>query len=169
MASAASLTDKQRRFVEEYMLDMNATQAAIRAGYSEQTANQQGPRLLVNVGIAAAIAERQQAVSNKLELSAEWVLEKLVENANRAMQAVAVTDSEGAQTGEYKYEGNVANRSLELLGKHLGMFKERVEHTGKDGGPIETNDVTPRSDVETARRLAYLLMQGTKAAEAGGQ
>lgn len=125
-----SLTDKQRRFVEEYLLDLNATQAAIRAGYSEKTAQQQGSENLSKPVIAAAIAERQQAVSNKLELSAEWVLERLVENANRAMQAVAVTDNEGTKTGEYKYEGNVANRALELLGKHMGMFKDKMELSG---------------------------------------
>ena len=154
--SGRLLTDKQRRFVEEYLIDLNATQAAIRAGYSAKTANREGSRLLSNVDIAAAISERQQAVSNKLELSAEWVLEKLVENANRAMQAVAVTDSEGAPTGEYKYEGNVANRSLELLGKHLGMFKERVEHTGKDGAPL-----VPEADpTQLARRIAFILAKG---------
>jgi phage terminase small subunit len=148
-----ALTEKQRRFVDEYLVDMNATQAATRAGYSAKTAYSIGQENLKKPEIAAAIAERQQVVSNKLELSAEWVLERLVENVDRALRAVAVTATEGTPTGEYKYEGNVANRALELIGKHLGMFKERVEHTGKDGGPIDTNDVTP-----TRRRSALALL-----------
>lgn len=125
-----SLTDKQRRFVDEYMVDLNATQAATRAGYSEKTANEQGCRLLANVSIAAVIADRQKAVSNKLELSAEWVLERLVENVDRAMQVAEIKNADGTRTGEYKYEGNVANRALELLGKHIGMFKDKVELSG---------------------------------------
>lgn len=55
----AGLTAKQQRFVAEYLIDLNATQAAIRAGYSASTANQQGPRLLVHVGIAAAVKDSQ--------------------------------------------------------------------------------------------------------------
>ena len=51
----SEFTPKQQKFCEEYLIDLNATQAAIRAGYSEDTANQQGPRLLVNVGVQAEI------------------------------------------------------------------------------------------------------------------
>ena len=54
--SEPQLTARQQRFVEEYLIDLNATQAAIRAGYSARTAEQQGPRLLGNVGVAGAIA-----------------------------------------------------------------------------------------------------------------
>ena len=53
------------------------------------------------------------------------------------MQAVPVTDREGNETGEYTYQGSVANRALELVGKELGMFHERVEHSGADGAPIQ--------------------------------
>jgi hypothetical protein len=55
-----------------------------------------------------------------------------------------VTDREGNELGEYQYQGNVANRSLELLGKHLGLFIDKVEHTGKEGGAIEVRDLTVR-------------------------
>ena len=54
---ARKLTDKQKKFVEEYLIDLNATQSAIRAGYSPKTANEQGARLLANVSIQEAIAE----------------------------------------------------------------------------------------------------------------
>ena len=55
-------------------------------------------------------------------LSKKWVLDRLVENVDRAMQAAEITDSRGKGTGEYRYEGSVANRALELLGKEMGMF-----------------------------------------------
>jgi len=76
-----SLTPKQRRFVEEYLLDMNATQAAIRAGFSERTANQQGPRLLEHPAIMAAIDAAKIKRSEKLEVDAEWMLQRLVAEA----------------------------------------------------------------------------------------
>lgn len=73
----ASLSAKQARFVEEYLLDLNATQAAIRAGYSRKTAEQQGPRLLGNVGVAAAIAAAQAARSKRTEITQDRVLAEL--------------------------------------------------------------------------------------------
>ena len=69
-----ALTDKQARFVQEYLVDANATQAALRAGYSPGTANQQGARLLVNVGVAQAIAEAQKARSERTGITADDVL-----------------------------------------------------------------------------------------------
>ncbi len=72
----SKLTPKQQRFVEEYLLDLNATAAARRAGYSEKTAEQQGPRLLGNVGVAAAICDRKAKRSQRTEITADWVLEQ---------------------------------------------------------------------------------------------
>ena len=63
----------------------------------------------------------------KVALTQEWVLTRLMENAERALQHVAVLDRDGKPTGEYRYDGNVANRALELLGKHRGMFIDRHE------------------------------------------
>ena len=71
------MTPKQQRFVEEYGVDSNATQAAIRAGYSAKTAEQQGYQLLQNTSVAAAIAERAEKLSQKLEITAERVLREL--------------------------------------------------------------------------------------------
>ncbi len=70
----SNLSNKQRRFVDEYLVDLNATQAAIRAGYSARAANSTGPRLLKNPGIAAAVAERQERISNHLFVTAERVV-----------------------------------------------------------------------------------------------
>lgn len=71
------MTPKQQRFVDEYLIDLNATQAAIRAGYSVKTANPAGARLLANVSIAAAIAERQNAVAGKLGITQERIAHEL--------------------------------------------------------------------------------------------
>lgn len=69
------LNPKQARFVEEYLIDLNATQAATRAGYKHPTT--QGPRLLEHVGIQAAIVELQAARSERLQIDADWVLKRL--------------------------------------------------------------------------------------------
>lgn len=74
------MTPKQVRFVQEYLIDLNATQAAIRAGYSERTAHAQGPRLLENVGVREAIAAAQQTHA---ERTGETV-EKITDELNRA-------------------------------------------------------------------------------------
>lgn len=76
-----TLTAKQIRFVEEYILDLNATQAAIRAGYSRKGADTTGPRLLGDPRIVAAIDARKAARSERTEINADWVLKRLVEEA----------------------------------------------------------------------------------------
>ena len=73
------LTPKQQRFVEEYLVDLNATQAAVRAGYSAKTADQQGSRLLANVKVSDAVAAAQAARSQRTKIDAEWVLRTLAE------------------------------------------------------------------------------------------
>lgn len=120
------LTPKQVRFVSEYLKDLNATQASIRAGYSARTAEQQGPRLLGNVGVAAAITAGKTKAAERNQLSVDYVLTRLQAVAERCMQAEPVLDKEGNETGEYRFEAAGANRSLELLGKHLGMFADRL-------------------------------------------
>ena len=129
MAKRGELTPKQARFVEEYLVDLNATAAARRAGYSNRghVANQNGYELLKRPLVQAAISKAQAKRSERTELDQDWIIAELVANEQRAMQAEPVTDHEGNLTGEYRYEGSVANRSLELLGKHHGMFVERMQ------------------------------------------
>ena len=136
-----ALKGKQARFVEEYLVDLNATQAAIRAGYSPKTARSQGNRLLTHVDIQAALSEAYMKRSERTELTQDWVLRGLEENTNRALCRVPVLDNEGKETGDWTYQGSVANRSLELIGKHLGMFPNRTEITGAKGGPIELKTI----------------------------
>lgn len=129
------LTEKQEAFIREYIIDLNATQAAIRAGYSEKTATEQGSRLLTNVKVRARIEELQNERAEKLKLNAEWVLNRLKEISDRCMTAepVMTFDYESKsmiETGEYQFDSTGANKATELIGKHLGMFKDKVEITG---------------------------------------
>jgi len=71
-----ALNAKQQRFVEEYLVDLNATQAAIRAGYSKRTAEQQGSRLLSNVKVAKAVSKAQEALSERAGITQERVLKR---------------------------------------------------------------------------------------------
>lgn len=123
---ARTLTPRQARFVEEYLVDLNATQAALRAGYSEAGAEVRGSELVRNRKVAAAIRAAQAARSERTEVTQDWVVERLVENVERAMQRREVV-RDGLPSGVYQYEGAVANRALELLGKHVGMFEDRLK------------------------------------------
>lgn len=122
------LTPKQIRFCEEYLIDLNGTQAAIRAGYSKKTANEQASRLLVNVNIQAFIKEKQETISAKLGISAEWVLNRLKAISDRCMVAepVMIPDGNGGKTpsGVYVFDSAGANKSTELIAKHLGFFEK---------------------------------------------
>jgi len=108
----ANLTAKQERFVAEYLIDLNATQAAIRAGYSEKTATEQGSRLLTNVKVQEAIAAKAGKTAEKLDLSAERVLRGLFEEATRHGEG----SSHGARVSAWG-----------LLGKYHKLFVDRVE------------------------------------------
>jgi phage terminase small subunit len=136
------LTDKQKRFVEEYLIDLNATQAAIRAGYSEKTADRIGPELLGKTWVKQAIIEKQKERSERVKIDTDWVLARLKLISDRCVQGEPVMKynhetKEYEPTGEWKFDSAGANRATELIGKHLGMFIERQEISGKDGGPIE--------------------------------
>lgn len=76
-----ALTAKQHRFVAEYLIDLNQTQAAIRAGYSEKTAAEQASRLLTNVKVAEAIQAAMKARSERTQIDADWVLKRLARDA----------------------------------------------------------------------------------------
>lgn len=134
------MTPRQERFVQEYLVDLNATQAAIRAGYAKRGAEVTGHRLLRNPKIQCAIQAAQKRREKRVEITQDFVLQGLLENFHRSMEEMPVLDHQGEPIGFFKYDGRVALRSLELLGKHLGMFREKVEVTGKDGGPLEIRE-----------------------------
>lgn len=132
------LNEKQKRFAEEYLVDLNATQAAIRSGYSEKTAAVIGFENLTKPNIQEYIHELQKELQEKTKIKVEWVVNELVDTYERCRQKVAVLDNLGHETGEWKFEASSSIKCLELLGKHIGMFKDKVELTGKDGKELQT-------------------------------
>ena len=161
------LSPKHTRFVQEYLIDLNATQAAIRSGYSAKTAQEQGSRLLSNAKVAAAVAAASAKRGEKLGITAERVLKEIellafsdvadvVDNASgtlliknlrdiepgarRTIESVQESPTEFGIKRSVKLHSKVA--ALTLLVKHLGLeAPQKTEHTGKDGGPIETTNV----------------------------
>jgi len=131
------LTPRQQKFIDEYMISPNATQAAIRAGYSPKDADVQGPRLLGNVRIARVIEERQAVIAAKAAVSQEYVLVNLKDVVARCLQAEPVYDKFGHPTGEFAFDSKGATAALQLLGKYLGIFIDRKEITGPNGGPLQ--------------------------------
>lgn len=110
----AKLTDKQRTFCEEYLVDLNGAQAAIRAGYSEDSARVIASQNLSKLNIQEYIQELQGNRSKSTAITAEYVLTSLQAVANRCME-------------EETYEHAGANKALELLGKHMALFTDRVQ------------------------------------------
>lgn len=155
----AKLTDKQKRFVQEYLVDLNATAAARRAGYSEKTANEQGARLLAKSSIQAAIQAAMQKRQKRVEITQDMVIKELAViafanatdfvtiNANGLINVKPTKEIPEDKLGaiaSIKYSANGLGveiklydkpRALELLGKHLGMFGGQTS----TGGPEENN------------------------------
>jgi len=151
------LTPKQQRFVDEYLIDLNATQAAIRAGYSAKTADVQAARLLVNVKVQKAVQIGRQAKSEKAQIDAVYVLNRLKDIAE--MDALDILNDAGEikpirewpkvwrqmvsgvevlnnpDTGiilkKIKWPDKI--RNLELIGRHVGVgaFKDKLELSGE--------------------------------------
>ena len=168
----AKLTAKQQRFCDEYLIDLNATQAAIRAGYSEKTAYSAGQRMLKNVEVQAYINVRKMDRIERTEITQDKVLQELalIAFSNAAdyasvVEKEAMVEVDGNMQPMYDSEGNAIKyrtvepilteklnenqkralavikkgrdgfeirphdkvRALELLGKHLGMWTDKIE------------------------------------------
>ncbi len=131
------MTPKQERFVSEYLVDLNATQAAIRAGYAKKSADVEGSRLLANAKVAAAVAAAQAKRSERTEITQDYVLTSIMETMERCKQAVPVRYQNGDQVyvdtpdGEiapaYKFDAGAVLKGAELLGRHLAMFTDRLQ------------------------------------------
>lgn len=132
------LTEKQQRFVEEYLIDLNASGAARRAGYSVRTAEWQGPQLLRKTHVAAAIAVERARLAKRTRRSVDAVIDDIGRVRDDAMALVDDPDRPGTQAMRSHKD---ALKALELEGKHLGAFDERLRVMGDDGGPVRVTRV----------------------------
>lgn len=129
MTGNAKLTPKQKRFVEEYLVDCNATQAAIRAGYSPKTAYSIGQENLKKPEVMKAIAEKQKKVSEKTEYDALAWRKDMLEYKKTLEQKVLLGDDEAAV--ETFTDPTNLMKCMDMLGKHLGAYNK--DESEKDG------------------------------------
>ena len=117
------MTERQKRFADEYLIDLNATRA-YKAAYptvkKDESARKAGSRLLTFVDIQAYISERQQARQERTEITQDMVV--------RELRDIALASASDETDSELKYANKL--KALELLGRHLGMFKDKVEVSG---------------------------------------
>ena len=147
------MTEKQKIFADEYLIDLNATQAAIRAGYSAKTADQQGSRMLANVKVKQAVAEKQAQRSKRTGVNQDRVVLELAKVAFAKMtdivdsngrikedaspddlaciESIKYKESDNEYGGSVEREVKIASKlkALELLGKHLGMWSDKFNVT----------------------------------------
>ena len=169
----AELTDKQRKFVSEYLVDLNATQAAIRAGYSQKTADRIGPELLGKTWVREAIEAAQKRREKRTEITQDRVVQELAriafgnsrsvmswtESGMRLRNSDDLTEDEAAIVSEVretttKDGGSMALKThdklkaLELLGKHLGMFEKKPEDPaeGEECGVLVTPGIVSEEE-----------------------
>lgn len=162
--NACNLTPKQERFIQEYLVDLNASAAARRAGYSPKNADVEGSRLLVNAKVQEAIAKAMKEREERVKMTADEVLAELAKLARANMMDYMTIGTDGAPRLDFSklsrdqaaalvevtvdeyMEGSGENArpvrkvrfrladkraALVDLGKHLGLFLDRVEHSGK--------------------------------------
>jgi phage terminase small subunit len=156
------LTPKKERFVQEYLVDLNGTQAAIRTGYSKKTAQEQASRLLSNVMVSKAIAEGQAKLAKTVGVTAEKVIAEMArigfanmqdyldlsDPENPTVDLSNLTPEQASVIAEATVEKKGFERRVKIklhdklnalvnLGKHLGLFSERHLLGGLDGGDIK--------------------------------
>lgn len=140
----AKLTDKQELFAREFIKDLNATQAAIRAGYSEKTARAIGCENLTKPDIQQRVAELNQERLERVKIDADYVLRQAVKLHERCMQEVEpITDRRGGEITDeqgrtiYGFDAKGAAAALKLVGEHITVqaFKTNIksEHAGSIG------------------------------------
>ena len=120
------LTPKQEKFIQEYLVDLNATQAAIRAGYSEKTARYIGQENLTKPVIQEAVQEARGKQQERTEVTADLIVKELFK--------IAMNDAGDETNSHLKYSNKI--KAMELLGKHLGMFTDKVSVEMPEGGVV---------------------------------
>lgn len=140
----AYLSDLQKRFIDEYLVDLKGSEAVLRAGYKTKNANRQASELLNHPLVRHWIDKRLEEKREKCELSAEYVIQKLI-------NIVESTDKSNPQA---------ALRGLELLGKTMALFKERQEVSGPDGEAIQMEQKVQERAADFTSKLSRLALRG---------
>jgi phage terminase small subunit len=187
MAADRKITQKQKVFVAEYLVDLNATQAAIRAGYSEKTASRIGPELLGKTCVSEAVQEAMKHREKRTEITQDRVLAQYANMAFFDLRTLYREDGSIKPVTEWPDEAAAAVAGMESvefggddspgilkkirlvdkraaladIGKHLGMFVERHEVSGPSGGPIQVADLANMDD----NQLQAILGRNTSDAE----
>jgi phage terminase small subunit len=148
--TSMNLTPKQQRFVDEYLIDLNGKQAAIRTGYSAATAEVTASRLLSNDKVAAAVAKRREKLAVNAEVTQERIVSEFARMAFYDPASIAGKPMDGPEdipnlpedvrrsivgwgwdkAGNFTLKLADKNAALTNLGRHLGMFTDKVEATG---------------------------------------
>ena len=124
------MTEKQKRFIDEYLIDLNATAAASRAGYRDSGI---GRQLMTKNNVLQEINKKISARSQRTQYSQDNVVNYLLEIKERCMQARPVVNTRGQQVQDeagnnlWTFDAKNALRAIELLGKHMGMFKDKLQ------------------------------------------
>jgi phage terminase small subunit len=154
------LTPKQKAFAREYVKEGNGTQAAIKAGYSKNTAQEIAYENLRKPQIKEVIEAKQAVLAEKAQVSAEFVINNFLEilNFNKQVEEFTQGDGENVRVKKKMIDAQAALKASELLGKHLGLFVDKLQVTGKDG-----KDLIPIEERKTnlARKLASFLAKET--------
>lgn len=179
MSAYLKLRRKRQLFVDAFVRTGDQAQAAIASGYSGKAPAVAGSKLMANVEVKAAVAEREQEAIARAGVRNVRVLEEMAALALASLESLRGDDGKvrsfkdipaqllrGAEGITFNEDGSVKsvklakNAGLNMLGKYLKILIDVTEHQGKDGGPIQTHEV---SDLEKARRIAHLLAQGLRA------
>lgn len=117
------LNEKQKMFCNEYIIDFNGTQAAIRVGYSKKTANRIASENLSKLDIQEYIKELIDNRNKRTQITQDEVVADIIKVKNRCMQNEAILDKDGNETGVYKFDSTGANKALDMLMKHTGGYE----------------------------------------------
>ena len=143
---AIPLTVKQKMFVEEYLMDFNASQAVLRAGYNTKNPSHMGSAMLRNPKIREAIEDLIRERRERSFVNEDYVLRKIVNTLEKCEK-------------EENFNATAVLRAAELLAKHLGMFVDKQEISGPDGGAIQMEKVQ-NDATDFTRSIARLAQRG---------